>query len=140
MRSIRQVETGSAAVEAVVLVPVLVLFAVLAIGFGRYEMLRAELIGDARAGAEAASVMQSPQQASAAAEAVASPGGLQQGGMCARPRVVTDTSDFVPGGTVRLSVSCSANLAGLGIPGLTGVAGVTVAQGAPIDEYRTVAS
>jgi len=140
MRPPKMEQSGSATVEAVVVVPVLVLFAVLAIGFGRYEMLRAELISDARAGAEAASVVPSSEQSAVAAAAVAGPGGLQQGGMCESSRVLTDTTDFLPGGMVRASVSCQVNLADLGVPGLSGIERLTVAQVAPIDGYRTVAS
>jgi hypothetical protein len=140
MRRNRKGECGTAAVEAAVLVPVLVLFAVVAIGFGRYEVFRAELIGDARAGAEAASVMQTPQQAAVAAQAAAAVDELQPGGLCERSRVVTDTSDFSPGGTVSVSVLCSVDLADLGVPGLAGIEGATVAQRAPIDEYRAVTS
>jgi Flp pilus assembly protein TadG len=140
MRWIHRDEGGSAAVEAAVLVPVLVLFAVVAIGFGRYEVFRTELIGDARAGAEAAAVMQSPQQAQLEADAAASADALQPGGLCGQSRVVTNTSGFAPGGTLSVSVVCSVDLASLGIPGLAGIESVTVAQEAPIDEYRAVAS
>jgi hypothetical protein len=140
MWPIKKEEAGSASVEAAVLVPVLMVFATLAIGFGRYEMFRTELIGDARAGAEAASIATSPQQSALAAVAVASPGGLRQGGMCDSSRVLTDTTHFVAGGTVSVSVSCSVNLANLGVPGLSGVTSLTFAQVAPIDGYRTVGS
>jgi Flp pilus assembly protein TadG len=140
MRRIKRDEGGTAAVEAAVLIPVLILFGIVAIGFGRYEVFRAELIGDARAGAEAASVMQSPQQAQVAAEAAASVDEPQPGWLCGRSQVVTDTRGFAPGGTVSVSVLCSVDLANLGIPGLAGIESVAVAQGAPIDEYRTVAS
>ena len=41
-------EAGSATVEAVVLVPVLVIFVVLSVAFGRYQTTREEVIGAAR--------------------------------------------------------------------------------------------
>ena len=41
-------EAGSATVEAVVLVPVLVIFVLLSVAFGRYQTTREEVIGAAR--------------------------------------------------------------------------------------------
>ena len=66
-------EQGIAAVEAVVLTSVVMIFVLLAVAFGRYESTRAQVIGAARAAAEAAAVLPSANQASSAASAAAEP-------------------------------------------------------------------
>jgi Flp pilus assembly protein TadG len=129
-------ETGSATVEAVVLVPVLMLFVLLAIAFGRYQTAREEVIGAARAGAEAAAIMPSAQSAKTAANEAALP--ALSTSPCHRVVVATDTSDFMPGGEVTVTVSCTVELSDIGAPGLPGQSTVTISQVAPIDPYRVV--
>jgi Flp pilus assembly protein TadG len=131
-------ETGSATVEAVVLVPVLMLFVLLAIAFGRYQTTREEVIGAARAGAEAAAIMPSAQSATTAAKQAALPALSGMTSPCRRVVVATDTSDFVPGGEVTVTVSCTVELSDIGAPGLPGQSTVTISQAAPIDPYRAV--
>jgi Flp pilus assembly protein TadG len=131
-------ETGSATVEAVVLVPVLMLFVLLAIAFGRYQSAREEVIGAARAGAEAAAIMPSAQSAKTAANEAALPALSGMTSPCHRVVVATDTSDFMPGGEVTVTVSCTVELSDIGAPGLPGQSTVTISQAAPIDPYRAV--
>lgn len=131
-------QRGTASVEAVILVPVIVIFAVLAIGFGRYEVVRTELISDPRSAAEAASVASSPIQASFEATLVGTDDAPPSAALCSKTQFTTTTDDFVPGGAVRVEVSCSLDMADLGVPGLAGTSTVRVSQVAPIDEYRIV--
>jgi Flp pilus assembly protein TadG len=131
-------ERGSATVEAVVLVPVVFLFVLLVVAFGRYQMTREEVIGAARAGAEAAAIMPSPQAASTAATDAAVPALSAPNVSCLRVTVRTDTRKFVPGGQVTVTVSCTVELSDLGAPGLPGESTVTFSQIAPIDPYRVV--
>jgi Flp pilus assembly protein TadG len=131
-------ETGSVTIEAVVLVPLLVLFVLLTIAFGRYETTREEVIGAARAAAEAAAIMPSVQSARTAASAAAMPSLAGPHPSCLKVVVSTDTSDFVPGGEVSVTVSCTVKLSDLGAPGLPGESTVTISQVAPIDPYRVV--
>jgi Flp pilus assembly protein TadG len=143
-------ESGSMTVELVVLTPVLVLFALFAIAVGRYEMARDQVIGAARAGAEAASVASSPSQADAVARAAAMSGADNLGHTCSNLKVTTDTSDFatensigVEGsvsveGSVGVTVACQVSYSGLLFPGMPGSTMVRAVQTAPIDPYRTV--
>ena len=131
-------ETGSATVEAVVLVPVLVMFVLLAVAFGRYQSTREEVIGAARAGAEAAAIMPSAQAATGAASDAALPALSGMTSPCVRVVIQTDTTDFKPGGEVSVTVSCTVDLSDLGAPGLPGRSTVIVSQIAPIDPYRVV--
>ena len=131
-------QTGSATVEAVILVPVLILFVLLAIAFGRYQTTREQVIGAARAGAEAASIMPSAESATTAASDAAMPALSGPISPCLRVVIVTDTSDFLPGGEVSVTVSCTVELSDLGAPGLPGKSTIVVSQVAPIDPYRVV--
>ena len=124
--------------EAVVLVPVIMAFALLAFGLGRFETTRTDLVGLSREGAEAASVMPSSTQASAAASLVGSSGSSGIGDACSSVTVHTDTSRFVPGGSVGVTLRCDFDLSSLGTPGLSGSDEITVHQLAPIDPYRAV--
>jgi Flp pilus assembly protein TadG len=131
-------EKGSAAVEAVVLVPVVMVFVLLSIAFGRYQMTREEVIGAARAGAEAAAIVPSAQSATAAARDAALPALSGPNPTCSGITIRTDTDDFEPGGKVTVTVSCRVKLSDLGAPGLPGESTVTFSQVAPIDPYRVV--
>ena len=131
-------EAGSAAVEAVVLLPVIMAFVLLGVALGRFETARTDLIGLAREGAEAASVMPSSAQAAAAATLVGTSGSSGIAEVCPKIVVSTNTAKFVPGGSVDVTLTCKVDLASLGAPGLSGTQDVTVHQLAPIDPYRAV--
>jgi Flp pilus assembly protein TadG len=137
-RSGSRSEKGSAAVEAVVLTSVVMIFVLLAVALGRYEATREQVIGAARAAAEAASVVSSDNLAASAASSAATPELIGSGASCARSTVSTNTQDFVPGGEVIVSVTCTVELSDLGVPGIPGQAIVTITQSAPIDPYRAV--
>jgi Flp pilus assembly protein TadG len=129
-------ERGSVTVEAVILIPVVMLFVVLALAFGRYESIEAEIAGAARAGVEAASVSANPDLAAQAAREAALP--AITGEACGDISIQTDASDFRPGGDVRVTVSCTVQLSDIGAPGLPGASTVIDTQTAPIDPYREV--
>lgn len=131
-------ERGSMTAELVVLTPVLILFTLLAVGLGRYEQARAEIVDAARAGAQAASVSPAPSGAPALADATVGPALAGQLHLCRDMAVETDTSTFAPGGTVGVRVTCRVDLSDLLVPGLPGAVSVTATQVAPVDPYRTV--
>jgi Flp pilus assembly protein TadG len=131
-------QKGSMVVELVVLVPVIVLFAFMAIGLGRYESARQEVADAARAGAQAASIVASESDAPAAAESAALDDIQNQPFMCADPSVSTDDSSFGLGGMVRVTVTCHVQLSDVAIPGVPGEVAISVIQAAPIDRYRSV--
>lgn len=120
------------------LTSVVMIFALLAIALGRYEATRAQVIGAARAAAEAAAVVPSATQAPSAASAAAIPELTGNGASCKRSTVSTDTWRFAPGSNVSVTVTCTVELSDLGVPGLPGEATVVVTQVAPIDPYRAV--
>jgi len=134
----RGLGTGSATVELVVLVPVLLLFVLVIAGFGRSEVALGGVTQAARAAADAAAVAPSAAEARHLAAAAATP--VLSGATCEHPGVALDTSDFEAGGTVRVTVTCDVTFADLGVPGFPGERTVHASAVAPIDPYRSVAS
>jgi Flp pilus assembly protein TadG len=129
---------GSFTIELVVVTPVVVLFILLALSLGRYELAREQVIGAARAAAEAASVVASPGDAQTAAFDAAAPVVADQAHSCQQLRVSADTSHFTPGGSVRVVVTCQIDFSDLLIPGVPGRASVEATEVAPIDPFRSV--
>jgi Flp pilus assembly protein TadG len=129
---------GSLTLELVILSPVIVLFVLLALSLGRFELAREQVVGAARAAAEAASVVPSADQAESAARSAAAPVVGSQAHSCVQLNVSTDTSHFVPGGYVRVVVSCQIDYGDLVIPGVPGHSVVQVVETAPIDPFRSV--
>ena len=134
----RRDDGGSLTVELVVLTPVVFLFAVMVLAFGRVADAHEQVAEAARAGAQAAAVAPSAAQAAAAAESDADEGLIDRSTLCASAQVTTDTQSFVPGGSVRVTVVCRVDLADLSVPGLPGSTSVRATAVAPIDPYRAV--
>ena len=124
--------------EAVVLTSVVMIFVLLVVACGRYEATRDQVIGAARAAAEAAAIVPSASLASKAASAAAAPELALNGASCKATTVTTGIQKFKPGGDVSVTVTCSVDLSDLGVPGLPGQENISVTQVAPIDPYRVV--
>jgi len=106
-------DQGSAAVELTILTPVLILILLFVVSCGRLVQAQLRLSDAAHSAARAASLARDPASASQAATAVvraALPGG---GATCTRADVLVDTSTFVPGGSVTVTVTCSVELGDL---------------------------
>jgi Flp pilus assembly protein TadG len=131
-------QKGSLTVELVILTPVVMVFVLLALALGRFELAREQVVGAARAAAEAAAVVPSAADAQPAALAAALPVVANQAHTCVQLNVSTDTSDFVPSGSVRVVVSCQISFADLLVPGIPGHAEVQAEETAPIDPFRSV--
>lgn len=134
----RRGQAGSLTIELIVLTPVILMFGMLALGLGRYELAREEVVGAARAAAEAASVEPSAADAQSEALATATPVLANQARTCTNVSVVTAIDDFDPGGSVQVTVSCQVGFDDLFIPGLPGQATIQAVVKAPIDPFRSV--
>lgn len=130
-------ERGSLTVELAVLTPILVVFILVSLVFGRYALAREQVVAGARAAAEAAAVAGSAAAAQPAAVAAAAPV-LRSDHSCVDPKVTVESESFDPGGVVRVSVSCRVDLSDLAIPGLPGSVSLQAVQSTPIDPFRTV--
>jgi len=90
----------------------------------------------AAAAARAASLQRSPAQATAAATRTATQDLTFADSACRQVTVTVDTGNFRSGGTVRVTVGCTVNLADLPMGGLTANRQVSATSISPIDVYR----
>ncbi len=132
-RLVAEPERGSVTIELILATPVLIVFLLLVVSLGQVVSARLTLDGAAASAARAASVATSPEAAVAdAQQSVSGAGSLG----CASVKVATNTEDFVAGGNVAVTLTCSFNLApfdGLHLPS-TETFSSTFAE--PLDQYK----
>jgi Flp pilus assembly protein TadG len=124
-------------VELVVLSPVILLFVLLALSLGRYELTHQQVVGVAQAAAEAASVAPDPAEATSAALRVAQPDVADDVHACLHLTVTTDVAGLRGGESVEVVVTCEINYSDLLLPLVPGRAVVQATEWAPIDRYRS---
>jgi Flp pilus assembly protein TadG len=133
-------DDGSAALELVVLAPVLLGLLGLVIAAGRTTIAQASVDAAARDAARQASISLTPAAAQKAGQASGS-AALRQDGLACVPVIVVDTNQFAkpPGqpATVTATVSCTLSLASLAVPGLPGTARLQASFTSPLDVYRS---
>jgi Flp pilus assembly protein TadG len=134
-------EAGNAALELVILAPILLGLLGLVIAAGRTTIAQASVDAAARDAARQASISLTPAAAQAAGQASAR-AALRQDGLDCSPAIVIDASQFtsVPVGspaTVTATVSCTVPLADLALPGLPGTVRLSAAFTSPLDVFRS---
>ena len=133
-------DDGNAALELVILAPVLLGLLGLVIAAGRTTIAQGSVDAAAMDAARQASISLTPAVAQGAAQASAR-AALQQDGIDCAPVVVVDTSQFAtpPGepATVTATVSCTVSLSSLSLPGLPGSARLQASFTSPLDLYRS---
>ena len=106
-------ERGSAALEITLITPLLVLILLFVVGLGRLAQARGELDGAARDAARAASIARSPSSAQADAQSAAAATLADRSITCANLNVAVDASEFRPGGSVIVDLTCTVKLSDL---------------------------
>jgi Flp pilus assembly protein TadG len=142
----RDSEAGNAALELVILAPVLLFLIGLTIALGRVSTAQSAVSDAARDAARQASLQLEPGEASAVgyASAVAA---LSQDGLHCTPQVLVDTNGTpagLPGfqaqvgqsAAVYARVTCEVSLSQIIVPGLPGSDTITEAFTSPLDPYR----
>jgi Flp pilus assembly protein TadG len=134
----RMSERGAAAIELVLLTPVLLLMLLFVVFLGRLGQARNDVDRAARDAARAASIARGPADADEAGRDAAY-ATLDSGRTpCRQLSVDVDTSGFVAGGTVSARLTCIIDLAqvtGLGVPG---TATLSASFREPVDAYRGI--
>jgi Flp pilus assembly protein TadG len=130
-RPFRRGDDGSMAVEVVLMAPVLVMFMLLVVAFGRYVWLRGQIESAARDAVRAATFERSAGEAEAAADAMAEQ--QLEGRSCSQAAL---SGVFEAGGTIRYTLTCNVSYAELGLIGLPAGDDVTVSSDAPLDQFR----
>ncbi len=136
VRVLRHDESGSVALEMVLLTPLLVLMLLFVVALGRVVSARIEVDGAAAQAARAASIARDPATAVAMATQAATTALGSDHVTCAGLIVSTDTADFVPGGEVQVTVTCHvelADLVGLRLPASEALSSTAASV---IDTYR----
>ena len=131
---------GSAALELVILVPVLLALLGLVIAAGRTSLAQGSVDAAARDAARQASIAATPFAAVSAGTASATLA-LRQDGLDCRPLVTIDAAGFrtAPGqpAMVWATVTCTVPLSSLALPGLPGCHTMRARFGSPLDIYRS---
>lgn len=129
-------ERGSMSVELVLLTPALVACILLIAAGARYVAARGEATDAAYAAARAGSLTTSQDVASAAARTAAYRSLADSGRSCTNLSVTVQAGEFRPGGQIRATVTCTANLADLTGLGLPGHRAFTASATVPLERYR----
>jgi hypothetical protein len=139
-REPRRADTGSAALELVVLAPVLLGLLGLVIAAGRTSVAQASVDAAARDAARQASIALNPYTAQLTGQSSAR-AALRRDGLDCVPVISIDTSGFaVPPGqpaSVSATVTCTVPLSSLYLPGLPGSHTMTFTFRSPLDLYRS---
>ncbi|WP_449341010.1 TadE/TadG family type IV pilus assembly protein [Streptomyces canarius] len=133
-------DEGSAAIEAAVILPSLIMFLCLAIAGGRIVTSGAKIDSAAEDAAREASIHRTAAAAQGAAQSAAAESLNDQGITCALTSVRVNTGGLsVPVGqvgTVTVTVTCTVNLSDLLLPGMPGAKTLTSTATSVVDQYR----
>jgi Flp pilus assembly protein TadG len=133
-------DAGSYAVETAVLAPVMFAVLALMIAVGRIGVAGSSVDSAAREAARAASLDLTPAAARTDAATAARESLAGDGTACTQVDVTVDTAGFAAPlgqtGTVTATVSCTARLSDIGLPGLPGAKTLTSTFSSPIDAFR----
>lgn len=133
-------ERGDGSVSLVIVAPALVFFVAFLLVAGRIALAGNAVQSAAHAAARDASLSRDAGMAQGAAQAAAVRALEQQGVYCTSMQVAVDTSGLVAPlgqpGTVSATVTCVADLASVGAPGLPGSKTLTATGVSPVDQFR----
>ena len=129
-------DRGSATTELVIVAPILVVLLLLVVGLGRYAHGKQLVEQAAAAAARVASLSSTAGQAQDRALDAAARSLDDAGVSCASMSASVDTGSFRAGGSVTVTVVCTADLSGLALSGLPGSATMTATATSPLETYR----
>lgn len=133
-------ERGSAAVEVAVIAPAFIFLMLLVVFAGKVSEADANVTRAASEGARAASLRQHPDDATNDA-ALAVTANLDAAGVpCVELDTIVDTTDLRPGGTVTVTIACTASMADVTLLGVPGTRTFTATAIEVVDTYRGGAS
>jgi Flp pilus assembly protein TadG len=134
-------ERGGAAVELVIVAPLLIAMFLFVVGLGRLGTSREAVDGAARDGAREASIARTSGTAKATADQVVSDTLVEKQITCADRQVNVDFGpdpELTPGGAVHVHVSCRVDNSDAILSGLPGSSTLQGDFVAPVDRYRGV--
>ncbi|MFF4542590.1 TadE family protein [Streptomyces aureus] len=133
-------DDGSAAIEAAIVLPSLIMFLCLAIAGGRIVTSQAKIEAAAEDAAREASIHRTAASAQAAAQAAAAESLADQGIDCSSSSVHVNTGGIsVPVGqvgTISVAVTCTVPLSDLLLPGAPGARTLSATSTSVVDMFR----
>ena len=135
-------QAGNAALELIILAPVIILLICMVIAAGRIAIAQGSVDAAARDAARQASVARTPASALAAAQASASADLAGDGLDCQPSSIVPSNLDAAFGtqvgepASVTFTVSCTVSLSDLILRGLPGSLALSSSFTSPLDPYR----
>jgi len=124
------------AIEMVILAPVMIMFVMIVVAFGRYVAVRGDVEAASRDAVRAASLERSGDSADSAATQTAEDS-LNGRWSCT---TANRNGDFESGQTISITLSCQVPWNDLGLIGLKSTKTVTATSEAPLDLYRRAGS
>ena len=131
-------EHGSAAVEFVLVTPLLLALMLFVVGLGRLGVARGDVDGAARDAARAASLARSFAATHELAAQAAAASLRDRGVTCAPLHVAVEAGGFAAGGSVAVDVTCTVQLADLTLVWTPGAKDMSSRFVEPLDAYRGV--
>lgn len=132
----RRSERGSVSVEVAVIAPAFVFLMLLVVFAGKVSEADGNVERAAAEGARAASLRQHPGDAATDARSTVEANLATAGVSCSTLEAIVDTSDFEPGGTVTVTIECTASMADVTLLGVPGTRTFTATATEVIDTYR----
>jgi Flp pilus assembly protein TadG len=129
-------EHGSAAVELTLIAPVLLVVLLFVVGLGRMAHARQQVEAVAADAARAASLERNVPASTQVAQTAAEDSLGRAGLSCASKSVEVDVSKYEPGGLIRVTITCTANLSDVAMAGFPGSRRFTATAVVPIETYR----
>lgn len=128
-------QAGGAVVELLLLSPALVMLLLAVVALGRLTQARLRVDDASFQAARAASLQATAGQARTAADQAARAALPTGSASCTSITVNVDTADFVAGGSVSVTVSCTVSLAHMALLDLPGSRTVASTATAPVDRF-----
>lgn len=129
-------DAGLMALELAIATPFVIIMLLTVVAFGRVTHGR-QLVDEAAAvGGRAATLATSPGQAGQDARSAVTATLDQAGVSCSSTQVDVDTSAFIPGGQVIVTVRCTSDLSALALTGVPGQIVLTATSHTPLEQYR----
>lgn len=133
----RRPEAGHAAIEIVILTPLLLILLLVVVAMGRMAHARQQVESVAADAARAASLERNTALSATAAKQAANASLGAAGMSCSGLTVGVDVSNYQPGGRVTVTVSCTARLADLTMAGFPGLRTYRATSTVPIETWRS---
>ena len=129
-------DTGTVPLELVIILPVLTVLLAVLVAAWRVSEAGNQVTAAAAEAARAASLERDVSASAAAGEAAARRTLEDRGLACTNLDVALDVSSYEPGGHVTATVSCTAKLSDLDVPGAPGSWTTEASFTEPIEQYR----